>query len=62
MQPPKTKARLSAPAKVSSVRAKGGVLLSDDEDEEDAPPARISRGGIRKETVMDWSDGMGILD
>lgn len=57
-RPPKAKARLSAPAKAQAaeVRAKHGVLLSDDEDE---VPTRSVRRKTTSGSVMsiDWSDG-----
>jgi hypothetical protein len=56
MKPPKAKARMSAPPKVDSIRAKRGVVLSDDEEEEGLP-VRSVRRKTKSNAMMDWSDG-----
>jgi hypothetical protein len=56
MKPPKAKARMSAPSKVESIRTKRGVLISDDEEEEELP-AKSVRRKTKSDATMDWSDG-----
>lgn len=55
MKPPRTKARKSAPATVAAIRAKKGVLLSD--EEEDEPVVKPARRKTKSDALMDWSDG-----
>jgi hypothetical protein len=56
MKPPKAKARMSAPSNVAAIRTKRGVVLSDDEDEEDVPVKSVRRK-TKSDATMDWSDG-----
>jgi hypothetical protein len=56
MKPPKAKARMSAPSNVAAIRTKRGVVLSEDEDEEDLPVKSVRRK-TKSDATMDWSDG-----
>ncbi|KAG9023487.1 hypothetical protein FS842_005714 [Serendipita sp. 407] len=63
-RPAKAKARTSAPTASKNIaHTKKGVLVSDDEDDdEDAPRSRVVRGKAKSErAMMEWSDEEDVM-
>lgn len=62
VQPPRSKPRISEPARTqSSAVAKRGVIHSDDDEESDVP-TRITRRKTKSEAaIMEWSDGWCLI-
>lgn len=61
-KPPKSKPRTSAPVKTEpKIRAKKGVLLSDDEEEEEMRAPKAIKRKAKSEVSMDWSDDENVV-